>query len=217
MTVTLKTTLREKVGSRACRKLRLQGMIPCSLQGEGAHVNAAIDFDEFLTARRHHEHVFELALPGGGETAMVRELQYDLVGDHIVHVEFYRVDLAKETEAEVGIEFAGHPKGGVLNHLMTHVTVAAIPAKIPDRIEVYVSELEPGHPLLGSPTPQPRSPSRALSAPTSRRRPRSRKVPRTKAPRALRTSPRRTRTSPPRSSRGPFLPISAESGGRTGR
>jgi len=148
MTVTLKTTLREKVGSRACRKLRLQGMIPCSLQGEGAHVNAAIDFDEFLTARRHHEHVFELALPGGGETAMVRELQYDLVGDHIVHVEFYRVDLAKETEAEVGIEFAGHPKGGVLNHLMTHVTVAAIPAKIPDRIEVDVSELEPGHPLL---------------------------------------------------------------------
>ena len=50
--------------------------------------DAAIDADEFMAARRHHEHVFELALPGGGETAMVRELQYDLIGDHIVHVEF---------------------------------------------------------------------------------------------------------------------------------
>ena len=155
MTATLKTILREKVGSRACRKLRLQGMIPCSLQGDGDHLNAAIDFDEFMAARRHHEHVFELALPNGGETAMVRELQYDLVGDYIVHVEFYRVDLNKETEAEVSIEFAGHPKGGVLNHLMTHVTVAAIPAKIPDMIEVNVSELEPGHPLLAGDLPMP--------------------------------------------------------------
>jgi large subunit ribosomal protein L25 len=38
---------------------------------------------------------------------------------------------------------------------MTHVTVAAVPALIPDMIEVDVSELEPGHPLLVSDLPCP--------------------------------------------------------------
>jgi large subunit ribosomal protein L25 len=155
MTATLTTTVRENLGSRDSRRLRLQGKIPCILQGEGAHVNVTIVQDEFLAARRHHEHVFELAIPGGAETAMVRELQWDAFGERIIHVEFHRVDLTKETEAEVGIEFAGHPKGGVLNHLMTHVTVAAVPALIPDEIEVNVAELEIGHPLLVSDLPCP--------------------------------------------------------------
>lgn len=144
MPVTLKTTPREKVGSRWARRLRMQGQIPATIQGDGANLNICIDEVEFLAARRHHEHVFELALADKKEPAMVTELQYDAFGDSIVHVEFHRVDLHKETESEVELEFIGHPKGGVLNHLMTHVTVAAIPAKIPDKIEVRVDELEVG-------------------------------------------------------------------------
>ena len=148
MTATLQTLLRDALGTRSARKLRLQGKIPIILQGDGEHVNAVIDQEEFLAARRHHEHVFELALPSANETAMVRELQWDAFGELIIHVEFHRVDLTKETEAEVHVEFVGVPKGGVLNHLMTHVTVSAVPTLIPDSIEVNVSELEPGHPLL---------------------------------------------------------------------
>lgn len=155
MTATLATAVRDQVGSRQARLLRRQGKIPCTLEGDGAHVNITIDEEEFLAARRHHEHVFELAMPGEKQSVMVRELQWDAFGDSVIHVEFHRVDLTKETEAEVPVEFEGHPKGGVLNHLMTHVTVAAVPALIPDMIEVDVSELEPGHPLLVSDLPCP--------------------------------------------------------------
>jgi large subunit ribosomal protein L25 len=150
MTATLKTAPRPRLGSRPALALRMQGRIPASLQGEGKELlHLSIDRHEFLAVRRRHEHVFELELEGGGaENAMVRELQWDPLGEEILHVEFRRVDLARETEAQVMLEFVGHPKGGVLNHLVSTVTVAAIPSKIPDRIEVKVDAMELGHPLF---------------------------------------------------------------------
>jgi len=150
MTAKLKTQNRSKVGTRAARILRLQGRIPASLQGEGKpHVDLSIDEHEFLSARRHHEHVFTLEFDNGTtDSVMVRELHWHPLGDSIQHVEFRRVDLTRETEAEVMLAFVGHPKGGVLNHLVAHVTVAAIPSKIPDAIEVNVDAMELGKPLF---------------------------------------------------------------------
>ncbi|MEQ1895213.1 MAG: 50S ribosomal protein L25 [Planctomycetota bacterium] len=150
MTAKLKTAIRPKVGTRSARVLRLQGRIPASLQGEGKpHVDLSIDEHEFLGARRHHEHVFQLEFEGGGtDSVMVKELQWHPLGDSITHVEFRRVDLTRETEAEVMLEFIGHPKGGVLNHLLSNVIVAAIPSKIPDSIEVNVDAMEMGKPLF---------------------------------------------------------------------
>ncbi|NOT31382.1 MAG: 50S ribosomal protein L25 [Planctomycetes bacterium] len=150
MTANLKTTLRVRLGSRPSRLLRRQGLIPVSLHGEGKEaLLLTIDEHEFLTARRRHEHVFMLDMEGGrSDSVMVRELQWDPLGEAIVHVEFRRVDLTRETEAQVPLEFVGHPKGGVLNHLVALVTVAAIPSKIPDSIEVKVDAMELGHPLF---------------------------------------------------------------------
>jgi large subunit ribosomal protein L25 len=149
MTATLKTTPRERLGTRSARLLRHQGRIPATLQGDGKPGLAlTLDRHEFLAARRQHEHVFQLEVATGSESAMIRELQWDPLGEQILHVEFRRVDLTRETEAEVELEFVGHPKGGVLNHLTTHVTVAAMPARIPDRIEVKVDAMELGTPLL---------------------------------------------------------------------
>lgn len=150
MTAKLKTQNRSKVGTRAARILRLQGRIPASLQGDGKpHVDLSIDEHEFLSARRQHEHVFTLEFDNGtSDSVMVKELHWHPLGDSIQHVEFRRVDLTRETEAEVMLEFLGHPKGGVLNHLVAHVTVAAIPSKIPDAIEVNVDAMELGKPLF---------------------------------------------------------------------
>ena len=150
MTAKLKTQTRSKVGTRAARILRLQGRIPASLQGDGKpHVDLSIDEHEFLSARRHHEHVFTLEFDNGqSDSVMVKELHWHPLGDSIQHVEFRRVDLTRETEAEVMLEFIGHPKGGVLNHLVGHVVVAAIPSAIPDAIEVNVDAMELGKPLF---------------------------------------------------------------------
>ncbi len=146
MSTTLKTDVREIVGTRHSRKLRAEGRIPATLQAEGKkpHVDISIDEDDFLAARRHHEHVYALDIRGDSETALVRELHWDVFGEKILHVEFRRVDLKKKTEVEVGVELTGHPKGGIANMLLSQVTVRALPANIPDSIVVKVEGLEPG-------------------------------------------------------------------------
>ncbi|MEM7310619.1 MAG: 50S ribosomal protein L25 [Planctomycetota bacterium] len=148
----LKATKREALGTRASKKLRLQGKIPCSLQGEGKpNVDIAIDEREFLTLRRQHEHVFDFEIEGGDEdTALVRELQWDTIGERILHVEFRRVIRGQKTDAEVALHFVGHAKGGVVNHLINSVQILALPRDIPDGLEVNVDGLEPGQTMHAS-------------------------------------------------------------------
>lgn len=142
----LNIEIREKVGSREARKLRRAGRIPASLQtdGEKPHLDIHIDRDEFLTSRRQHVHLYDLLSGKETESALVREIQWDSLGDDIIHVEFKRVQRGVETEAEVELEFIGHPLGGILNHLVTHVTIRTLPSQIPDSIEVRVGHLDVG-------------------------------------------------------------------------
>ena len=146
----LKAEKRDQVGTRYARKLRAQGRILASLEAEGTspHVHFHIDEHNFLATRRHHTHLYEIDLGGKLETAVVRELQWDTFGEGILHVEFKRVRRDVKTDAVVELEFIGHPKGGVLNHLVTHVTVRCFPDQIPDQIEVPVGKLDAGGVVL---------------------------------------------------------------------
>lgn len=147
MSANLHGLIRESVGSRPARKLRAAGRIPCNIQGADAEaLNFSLDEGEFLAARRRHEHLFDIEFEGRSEpeTAMVRELQYDLMGDSIVHVEFKRVVRGQETEAEVELVFVGHASGGIPNHMVSSITIAAIPSQIPESIELDVARLQEG-------------------------------------------------------------------------
>lgn len=150
MSVTLNAYLRERVGSRAARRLRMQGRIPANIQGEGkTDLNVALEEVPFLAARRHHEHLFDLEFPSGDpETVMVRELQWDALGERILHIEFRRVTRGVKISLQAALAFEGHPKGGILNQLMTHVGVRSIPSLLPDSILVNVSEMTTEAPLL---------------------------------------------------------------------
>lgn len=143
---TLQASVREKLGSRHARKLRAQGKIPAYLETDGtsAHLDIAIDRHEFLATRRHHTHLYDIAIGSKTETAIIHDLAWDAFGDEIIHIEFKRVRRDVKTEIEVELEFRGHPKGGMLNHLVTHVTVRCFPMDIPDMIEVPVGHLDVG-------------------------------------------------------------------------
>lgn len=142
----MKTSPRPKLGTRYSKQLRMQGLIPCSIDhvGAGGFVHFAINEHDFLATRRRHVHLYDFELSGGVESAVVRELQWDAMGEYITHIDFKRVRKDVETEADVELEFAGHPKGGMLNHLVTHIKVRCLPLDIPDFIEVTVGHLEAG-------------------------------------------------------------------------
>lgn len=145
MSATLDAARRDKLGTRASRKLRFQGRIPCSLVAEDNDpVALSIDEDQFLAARRAHEHLFDLDFGSESEAALVNELQWDTFTGRIQHVEFRRVVRGQKTESEVELTFKGNLKGGVLNHLVTHVTIESLPSQIPDGIDVSVDGMSEG-------------------------------------------------------------------------
>ena len=145
MSATLEAQKRTKLGSRDARKLRMQGRIPCSLQSDQHDPIAfSIDEDQFLAARRAHEHLFDLEFGDNSEAALVNELQWNTFLGRIIHVEFRHVIRGQKTESEVGLTFKGNVKGGILNHLVTHLTIRSLPSQIPDEILVDVDGLEPG-------------------------------------------------------------------------
>jgi len=136
---------REIVGTSAARKVRSAGRIPASLQadGESAHLDISIDEREFLTSRRQHVHLYDIDVEGDVSLAIVRELQWDVFGDNIIHVEFRRVQRGVEIESEVALTTVGQA-GGVVNLLVSQITIRSIPSKIPDGLEIDVKGLEEG-------------------------------------------------------------------------
>jgi large subunit ribosomal protein L25 len=157
MSTTLSALTRDRVGTRASRKLRAEGRIPATLQGGGAapHVDLSIDEEEFLTTRRHHEHLYELQLDGKVETALIEGLQWDVFGEHIAHVEFRRVDRHARTDVTVPLEFQGHPKDGILTHLLTELSIITTPDAIPNSLVIKVGELTIGASILAGEVPLP--------------------------------------------------------------
>jgi len=143
---TLACELREKLGSRASRKLRAQGRMIASVQadGEKPHLDVHFDVDEFFTSRRQHVHLYDLEVGGEAHSVVVRELQWDAMGDHILNVEFKRVTRGVATESEVTLRAYGAVKDGVLNLHHPTITISCIPSLIPDDIEVVVEGLETG-------------------------------------------------------------------------
>jgi large subunit ribosomal protein L25 len=142
----LECVVREKVGSRDARKLRTGGRVIASLQSDGGAVGVNLHLDEFdfLAARRQHVHLYDLEIGGQLESAVIRELQWDALGDRILHVEFKQVVRGVATEAEVELRMYGQVKDGVLTQNVHHIAISCIPSLIPDDIEVNVNGLEVG-------------------------------------------------------------------------
>ena len=142
----LKCGLRDKVGSRDARKLRSQGRIPASIQAEGksAHLNIHLSAEEFHSSRRRHVHLYDLDVDGEEHTAVVRELQWDVMGDYLNHIEFRPVQRGVAIESQVTLVFHGQVKDAVLSQNVTEITISCIPSLIPDNLEVEVDGLEAG-------------------------------------------------------------------------
>ena len=155
--ITLACEPRTKLGSRASRKLRAQGRMIASLQADGEHPHLDLHFDEvaFLSSRRHHVHLYDLDVGGQIHSAVVRELQWDALGDHILHVEFKPVTRGVATESEVELRVYGQVKDGVLTLHHQHITISCIPSLIPDDIEVDVNDLEVGARIFAKDLPLP--------------------------------------------------------------
>jgi len=158
-TVELKVKMRNEVGKGRAKKLRAAGLIPAILYGEGEEscplVVSYKDFHPVLHTAARENVILDLKIEGAEQEdikAIIREIQYHPVKRDILHVDFQHISMSKEITVNVPIEVVGEPvgvktKGGILETILREVEVECLPANIPDKIVVDVSELDVGDSL----------------------------------------------------------------------
>lgn len=137
-------TLRTSTGKGSARKLRVAGNIPAVLIGGGKEpITFAVSPKEIgkaLLSPMRRNSLFKFKLEDGSQAshAMVKDVQIHLVKRNIRHVDFIRVDLAKEVKARVAIKLTGKSKqmanGATIQIVSKTVEVSCLPERIPVEI-----------------------------------------------------------------------------------
>jgi large subunit ribosomal protein L25 len=154
MDATLVAEKREGHGKNEARRLRVAGRIPAVVYGSRTAkapeaVQVAVD-PKALMRILHSESgantLITLKLDGTDARVMVKEYQLDPVTHKLLHADFFELAMDREITVTVPFALKGESKGvkqqaGLLDFVTRDVQVQCLPADIPERIEVDVTEL----------------------------------------------------------------------------
>jgi len=148
MAEALNVKVRKSRGKREARRLRRSGAIPAVLYGHKEEsVSLTIVADEIASVLRHGGRVVELKGPLS-EKALIRELQWDVYGTGVIHVDLARVSEHERIEVKVPVELRGQApgvkEGGIVELLVHEIEVECEALSIPDKLEVKVNDLHLG-------------------------------------------------------------------------
>lgn len=151
-TETIQVAARSGTGKGVARKLRAQGMIPAVIYSKGSDALAIKLNEAALEAvfRRtlNRNTLLSLTVDGTEHICLVKDAQRHPVSRRILHVDFYRVDPESPVEVEVNITTKGTAEGvkmgGRLQIIRRSLMVRSIPANIPAKLEVDVTNLQIG-------------------------------------------------------------------------
>jgi large subunit ribosomal protein L25 len=152
--ITINAELREEISKKACKGLRAQGKIPAIVYGITAEsipisVNQG-DIKSIMKSEKKENSILRILQSNKAKyDAMIKEIQYDYLSDHIIHIDFIRIDLNKLVEVEVPMVLFGEAIGvktedGLLEFINREVHVRCLPTKIPKEIRIDVSSLHIG-------------------------------------------------------------------------
>ena len=92
---------------------------------------------DFEDARKKHARIIVLQLAGATEPAIIHDIDWDVVTQEPLHVDFQRVNMNEKIVVEVPIKTKGPSKGeaegGILVLQMGQVKVRCLPLDIPER------------------------------------------------------------------------------------
>lgn len=136
------------------KEYRKKGYIPVEVYGKGKENAHAYIYWKDLDKRPTGMFLIDLKIEGEEEPriCVLKDIQYNYLGDQPIHVDLYEVTFGVELDVDVPVELVGRPKGlelgGVLEQHLHTITIRTLPRKIPDKIEVDVSNLGLGDVLF---------------------------------------------------------------------
>lgn len=149
--IPLKAEEREILGKKV-RQLRRVGMLPAHVFGnklETEHVTVSLL--EFAKVYKEAGETGLIDLKIGAEKVrpvLVREVQTDPVRGGLLHIDFYQVNLLEKVKVSVPVVLIGdetelvHTGEAVVIQPISEVEVEALPAELPENIEVDITPLK---------------------------------------------------------------------------
>lgn len=146
-TIALSGSARQQTGTKYAAQLRRSKRVPCVLYGGTGTVHFSVEESALRKVVFTPEaNSIELDIDGSKTLAMIHQKQFHPVGDHVIHVDFMEMKADREARVLLSIRLNGQApgvrKGGKLNQTMRKVLVKGLPARIPQHIDVDVSNMD---------------------------------------------------------------------------
>jgi large subunit ribosomal protein L25 len=130
------------------KSLRKEGYVPGVVYGKGMEsVNFQVNSLSMKKFLSHSGKVFEVEVAGSGKHLVsLDNIQWDHMGDKMMHVAFHKIAANEKTTVTLPIHFegtaVGTKSGGIVQHVMNEVEVKGLPKDMPEYITVDVSEID---------------------------------------------------------------------------
>lgn len=146
---------RTTTGKKSRRETAEKGLIPGIVYGGGKDpVAIAVDPKEIIQILRSEKGqnsilLFSLKGTKAQRHVMVKDIQVNPVTNELIHADFTRIMMDQKVRVDVPLVFEGiawgvKNQGGLMDVIMREVEVETLPADIPDRIHVDLTDLKIG-------------------------------------------------------------------------
>lgn len=139
---------RTVLGSKV-KNLRAEGLVPAHVFGHKVateHVQVkAVDFHKVFE-KVGETGIIALTIGDDKRPVLVKDTQVHPATDDLLHIDFYQVNLSEKVKVNVPIEFIGESpavekKVGLLLTPISEIEIEALPADLPENVEVDISNL----------------------------------------------------------------------------
>jgi large subunit ribosomal protein L25 len=149
---------RAKQGTGASRRLRVTGRTPGIVYG-GSAEPALVELDHnalwhALKKEAFHASILDMELNGKESKVLLRNVQMHPFKQLVLHIDFQRVEANTRLSMKVPLHFSGEENSPaakvdacLINHVVTELEVACLPADLPEFISVDLSGLVKGKSL----------------------------------------------------------------------
>ena len=145
-TLSLAIHARSTTGTAEARRQRRAESIPAIIYGHvDAPLTVSIEKAPLTKAMKHsafYSQIVDLTLDKQTIPAIVKEIQTKPGSDHVVHLDFFAVDMKAKLVTQVPLNFIGEEeapgvkhKGGTFNRLVSEITVTCFPVTYLRRLQ----------------------------------------------------------------------------------
>lgn len=144
---------RENAGRGASRRLRRTGKVPGIVYG-GGQVPTPVLLDEHEIRKNAAEEAFfssilTLRFKGEEQQGILKDIQVHPARRQVLHVDLQRVVATERIRISVPLHLLNEANakgvkegGGIVNHLLTEVTISCLPKDLPEYLELDIVNLE---------------------------------------------------------------------------